>query len=483
MLKPSSLKYSWLLIGSAFLVPIFASAQVKFNEVMYDPSGADSSREWIEIYNSGSSSVDLSGWKFLESASASNHGLSVMSGSANLNAGSFAIIVIDSAKFLTDWPSFTGNILKASFSSLNNSGSTLILKDSTGVTADQYSYTSDMGGGGDGNSLQLQNGGNWIGAIPTPGLVNSSAVTDNHTATTSNGTTDNSDNTTSTSTETQNTTSTTSTSNSVHYSSKAASTAKKENTIPLNIGRDRLGSVGSPLEFSVDTSINKDRNNVFTWNFGDGTTGSGVVVTHTYLYPGDYVVVLNVRSVEGGGVARLSVKIVDPKLSIVEANAQYIKLKNNSNYEVSLYGKALSVGNRVFTFPQDTIIKAGTLITLGSHISQLSPSGIQDVLIVDVGGIENNKIVAKVEEEKSKKIALIQDKISQLKEQVAYISSRSATNDSAGKNDFQPAITAKEVESTSSSNVANVIESTPTLQLSSMEKLFGGFKRFFLKNE
>lgn len=35
---------------------------VKINEILYNPLGADDGNEWIELYNSGGSTVDLSGW-------------------------------------------------------------------------------------------------------------------------------------------------------------------------------------------------------------------------------------------------------------------------------------------------------------------------------------------------------------------------------------------------------------------------------------
>lgn len=51
-----------------FALPFLASASgVVINEVMFDPAGDDSvsgvGREWIEIYNGGDESVDLSGWQ------------------------------------------------------------------------------------------------------------------------------------------------------------------------------------------------------------------------------------------------------------------------------------------------------------------------------------------------------------------------------------------------------------------------------------
>ncbi len=38
-------------------------AKVKINELLYDPSGADGGKEWIELYNSSGVSVDLTDWQ------------------------------------------------------------------------------------------------------------------------------------------------------------------------------------------------------------------------------------------------------------------------------------------------------------------------------------------------------------------------------------------------------------------------------------
>ena len=50
---------SALLITVAALSPCAAFAQVVFTEVMYDlPSGSDSGREWVEVFNAGAAPVD-----------------------------------------------------------------------------------------------------------------------------------------------------------------------------------------------------------------------------------------------------------------------------------------------------------------------------------------------------------------------------------------------------------------------------------------
>src|SRR3989344_8108042 len=162
------------------------------------------------------------------------------------------------------------------------------------------------------------------------------------------------------------------------------------------------------------------RNAIFKWNFGDGSQGAGDMATHTYEYPGDYVVVLNVSVPEGQAVARSNVKIIDPELSVAVATNERIELKNNSKYEVSLFGKALTSGGKVFLFPQDTIIRAGQSLSFSSHVTGLQPNGLYDTNVLTVGENTNlTSLVAKMSEQKSEQIAQIQNEISVLQKQLA----------------------------------------------------------------
>ena len=53
----------WMLIGSLF------AQNVVINEVLYDPEGADTDYEWIELYNNSEQSVNLNGWMIRKAGS------------------------------------------------------------------------------------------------------------------------------------------------------------------------------------------------------------------------------------------------------------------------------------------------------------------------------------------------------------------------------------------------------------------------------
>src|SRR3989344_9210735 len=142
----------------------------------------------------------------------------------------------------------------------------------------------------------------------------------------------------------------------------------------VSAGRDRVGTAGSPLEFIAETDFEYTKSSIFNWNFGDGSQGAGSIITHTYEYPGEYVVILNTSLPQSQAVARVNVKIVEPDIEIASASPEKISLMNNSNSEINLYGRALWSTEKIFLFPKDTIIKAGQNISFGSRVTELKPN-------------------------------------------------------------------------------------------------------------
>ena len=136
-------------------------------EIMYDALGVDTGHEWVEIFNNGTSSADITKLKFFESGT--NHKLNTAQGPNALTPGSYAVLTNDSSKFLSDYPSYVGQLFDSSFS-LSNSGEAIAIKNSDTVV-DEITYSSSTGANGDGNSLQLING-LWQATLPTPGKEN-----------------------------------------------------------------------------------------------------------------------------------------------------------------------------------------------------------------------------------------------------------------------------------------------------------------------
>lgn len=106
------------------------------SEVMYDPAGNDSHREWLEFLNRGSTTLelpaDLASRGRLR-VNDDNHRLELMTGQSRLHPGDYLVIADDSQRFLLDYPDFTGTLLDSSFS-LPNQGAIIQLSLDSGET-------------------------------------------------------------------------------------------------------------------------------------------------------------------------------------------------------------------------------------------------------------------------------------------------------------------------------------------------------------
>lgn len=147
--------------------PVNVFGDVFINEIMYDLPGSDSKREWIEIYNSGSGSINLEG---LNIQTTSNHRpFTLLQGSFELGPGQYALIIQDYESFLNDWPGFSGTLFESAFN-LRNETETVVLKRGEEII-DSISYFSEWGAEGDGNTLQRFEEV-WKSMPPTPGFLN-----------------------------------------------------------------------------------------------------------------------------------------------------------------------------------------------------------------------------------------------------------------------------------------------------------------------
>ncbi|MBS3117619.1 lamin tail domain-containing protein [Candidatus Woesearchaeota archaeon] len=159
----------------------FAWGGLVLNEVMYNPStsqGSDADLEWLELYNSGNESINLSSWS--------------IDGSSLDNSFILPVSYIVVARSLSGFDSYYGNgdgvwndsdgnysVIDGSFT-LTNTGDAVLL--SNGSLIINFSYLSSFGADGDGHTLEKRNpflndsSFNWGASLlvnGTPGAVNS----------------------------------------------------------------------------------------------------------------------------------------------------------------------------------------------------------------------------------------------------------------------------------------------------------------------
>ncbi|PIP72975.1 MAG: hypothetical protein COW88_03565 [Candidatus Lloydbacteria bacterium CG22_combo_CG10-13_8_21_14_all_47_15] len=333
-------------------IPSFVHGSVVVTEIMYNPEGNDEGREWVEILNTGSESINLSsGWKFYENGK--NHLLSITQGDGSVLAGAYAIIADKPEIFLSEWPSFSGILFDSSFSLVNSESSVGLLLD--GALVGEVSYSSESGGAGDGASLQLVSGV-LIAASPTPGVAYEAGGA---TATYTDDT------------ETD----------SASYENNAPSSdagwVPDTNDISVSSGLDRRAIVGADIAFRASArgtaGVPLSRAD-YIWNFGDGTIAKGEHVLHAYRYPGVYAVFVSVQSGKYSATDRITVTAepADIVISRVETGADsLIELENRSSRELDISFWQLSDGRSLFPLPEHTVLFSGKKIIFPYSVTGL----------------------------------------------------------------------------------------------------------------
>src|SRR5438067_4282063 len=111
------------------------AADVIISEIMFHPSSGDDGQEYVELYNKGDATADLTGWKF-------DQGVNFTFNGGTLDPGSYLVVASNLSKFNAKYPGVT-NVVGNWTGTLSNSGEQIELIDSLGATVDQVTYADD----------------------------------------------------------------------------------------------------------------------------------------------------------------------------------------------------------------------------------------------------------------------------------------------------------------------------------------------------
>jgi hypothetical protein len=138
----------------------FATTQLAINEINYNPPGGGANerqREWIELYNYGTSDIDLAGWQISDSSATDD--LQQGNGTMIVPAGGYAIITANPTDVYTFYTVDPGAIrIQVDDSMIGNglsdSSDTITILDSLGSSVDIVTYDDAWGADGDGDTLE-----------------------------------------------------------------------------------------------------------------------------------------------------------------------------------------------------------------------------------------------------------------------------------------------------------------------------------------
>lgn len=343
-----------LIAALFFSVSNFAKAEIIINEFVANP---DSGSEWIELLNTSSSEINLSGWNWTELASPggeTEHESSPKSLSGAIPAGGFFVFEMSNA--------------------LNNSGDSIGIYNGTDLEdrvtfGDVGGYAIDLEKSDKGKS-GAQIGGTWKNnQEPTKGTSNpppgSSEEDEEAEADTSDD----------------------STSGGSNNSSAPSAPPKKEVKPKVQIISPKIAHTGVPFILEgTGTGIygEKISHGRYYWNFGDGDFREVKVTptekfSHTYFYPGDYEVVFEYYPDSFADVpdatAEITIKVVEPKVLISAVGDKddfFIEISNETGHNADISNWVLLSDYKIFTLPKNTILASGKKTAIPPKVSNFS---------------------------------------------------------------------------------------------------------------
>lgn len=347
----------FLGIGLFFIFPNFCSGTI-INEIAWMGTETSASDEWIELYNNTDQDIDLTGWTL---------------------------------KALDDRPEITleGTIAANGYFLLERTDDSSV----SDIAADQI-YTGALGNSGE--SLELRNTENTL--IDSLDFTEGWPTGDNSTKQTMERT----DTGWQTSLEVGGTPKTLNSSGeeTPPEEEPPAEEPEVEGWIPAttthrppvaHAGSDTSALVNQEIFLEASQSYDPDNDPLtYFWNFGDGATDTQEKTSHTYLYPGQYIVSLMVSDEEFSDLDIIIINIYSPSIIISEfmpvptgsdEENEWIELFNQSSQIANLTGWQLDdqEGNSPpFLFPANSLIGPEQFLVLRRPVSQIALNNDND---------------------------------------------------------------------------------------------------------
>jgi len=171
-----------------------------------------------------------------------------------------------------------------------------------------------------------------------------------------------------------------------------ASTPSLPNHPPqAKAGPNQTALVGQPIIFDASLSSDPDNDPLeYFWNFGDGSISSLKKTTHTYHYPGLYLVSLTVSDGELTNTDLIEISVYPTGIVISEflpnpqgkdKNQEWIEIYNDNQFIVELTGWQIKdQQGKTFTFPEKTFLSPKKYLILTASTTKISLNNEKDTL-------------------------------------------------------------------------------------------------------
>lgn len=348
-------------------------ANIVINEVQISPT----EERFIELYNSGSSSVDLTNW-YIQRKTASGSEFGSLVSKTNfegksINAGSYFLI---SKIEMGNSDLIIGNLTltESNIIQIKNSSQEVVDKVGWGEVDDCGDNCAPNPP--EGKSIQRISNGNWIIANHTPKSLNSNSGSNEEENNEEDSSNNDEEDTNSDNTKTKDT--------------------PEVFKISTKIISPKIVTAGIPFSINSLTTSNKGDTYAvgrFVWNFGDGfikETKESTPFSYLYEYPGDYVLTLSYFDSYFDQIAdvtnRLIIKVIPSEISISSVGDDknpYIELENKSSYEIILSKWVITGGIHYFIIPEGTTILPNKKMKLSPKITGFNGEDIKSVVITN----------------------------------------------------------------------------------------------------
>jgi len=152
-------------------------------------------------------------------------------------------------------------------------------------------------------------------------------------------------------------------------------------SLSADAGSDVISLVGKEITFDGSGSTGEIKE--YVWNFGDGTTAKGKIVTHSYNFPGEYYVSLKVSNDETESTDLIKVTIFSSSIFISEflpnpegedSGKEWIEIVNTSERieDISHWGISTDREKIGFVFPEGSYISPKGFLLLLSSVTNIS---------------------------------------------------------------------------------------------------------------